>query len=123
MRNVKYILLAIIAVILAAVALANAQMVTLRVLPEAMAGFLGLTWSVRLPMFVVILMAIGIGLLIGFLFEFAREHKHRVAARTERREREALEREVRQIRSDRPDRGDDILALLEDGSVPKKRAS
>ena len=125
MRVVKFVILAIVAVILITVALANAQAVTLRLLPEAMAGFLGLSWSVTLPMFVVILGAVVVGLLIGFVVEFAREHKHRAAARHERREREALQREVAGMRSARstPGKGNDIIALLEDGSVPVKRAS
>ena len=127
MRVVKFVLLAIVAALLIMVALANAQAVTLRLLPEAMGGFLGLTWMVTLPMFVVILGAIVIGLLIGFVVEFAREHKHRAAARHERREREALEREVGDMRrsgaATGKENGNDIIALVEDGSTPTKRAS
>lgn len=123
MRYVKVFILAVIAVLLVSVALANSASVTLRLVPEAMAGFLGLTWTVTLPMFVVILGAVAIGVLIGFLWEFAREHKHRAAAREERREREALERKMSRNRDSRPEGGDDILALLEDGSVPRHKAS
>lgn len=128
MRVVKFVVLAIIAVLLIMVALANAQAVTLRLLPEAMGGFLGLTWMVTLPMFVVILGAVVIGLLIGFIVEFAREHKHRAAARNERREREALEREVGNMRRSRTTtggtgNGNDIIALVEDGPAQTKRAS
>ncbi|SFG42535.1 Uncharacterized integral membrane protein [Palleronia marisminoris] len=127
MRVVKFVVLAIIAVLLIMVALANAQAVTLRLLPEAMGGFLGLTWAVTLPMFVVILGAVVIGLLIGFVVEFAREHKHRAAARHERREREALEREVGDMRrsgaATGKGNGNDIIALVEDGSTPARRAS
>ena len=123
MRIVKFVLLAIVAILLLVVALANAQEVTLRVLPEAMAGFMGVSWTISLPMFVVILGAVVVGLLIGFLWEFAREHKHRAAARAERRERETLEREVNQMKKEKPGRGNDILALLEDGSTPTRRAS
>ncbi len=125
MRYVKVIILAILAVILVSVALANSAPMTLRLVPEAMAGFLGLTWTVTLPMFVVILGSVAIGVLIGFLWEFARESKHRAAAREERREREALERRMTQSRGGarRTDGGEDILALLDDGSAPKKKAS
>lgn len=123
MSFVKTIILAIIAVILVSIALANAQVVTLRLVPEAMAGFLGLDWTVDLPMFVVVLIAVGAGLLIGFFWEFAREHKHRAAAREERRERKQLEREMKQMKTRRPGTGDDILALLEDGSTPRQKAS
>ncbi|WOI57389.1 LapA family protein [Palleronia sp. LCG004] len=124
MQLVKYVILAIIAVLLIVVAIANSAMVTLRVLPEAMAGFLGWSWELSLPMFVVILGAVVIGLLIGFIWEYLREHKHRAAARTERREKESLRRENERLRGTRrdPNSGttqDDVLALLEDGSVPR----
>ncbi len=122
MRYVKVFILAVLAVLLVSVALANSAPVTLRLVPEAMAGFMGLTWTVTLPMFVVILGAVAIGVLIGFLWEFAREHKHRAAAREERRERRALERKVTTMRGgSRSDQGNEILALLEDGSVPKQK--
>lgn len=121
MSLVKYVFLAVLAVLLIVVALANAGTVTLRVLPEAMAGFLGWSWQVTLPMFVVILGAIVVGLLIGFVWEWLREHKHRSAARSERREKEALKRENEKLRTERrgSQKNDDVLALLEDGSVPR----
>lgn len=121
MRLVKLIFLAVLAVVLVVVALANSALVTLRVLPETMAGFLGWSWQITLPMFAVIVGGLIVGLLIGFTWEFLREHKHRSAARQERREKEALKRENDKLRTDR--RGnranDDVLALLEDGSVPR----
>ena len=127
MRVVKIVFLAIVAVVLILVALANAQAVTLRLLPETMGNFMGLTWAVTLPMFVVILGAVVIGILIGFVVVYARERKHRTAARHERREREGLEREVTKMRSTgetRSDRsGDDIVALIDNKPAPTKRAS
>ncbi|SEN48657.1 Protein of unknown function [Palleronia salina] len=122
MRLVKYIFLAVLAVILIIVALANSALVTLRVLPEAMAGFLGLSWEITLPMFIVILGAIVVGLAIGFFWEYLREHKHRAAAREARREKDELQRENENLRSRGRTTGrggDDVLALLEDGSVPR----
>ena len=119
MRVVKFVILAIVAVVLVMIAMANAQAVTLRVIPEAMAGFLGFSWTVTLPMFVVVLVSVMVGLLVGFVVEYSREHKHRAAARAERRERQSLEREVKKHRSpaSSPRKGDDILALLDDGSA------
>ena len=120
MRILKFVLLAVLAVVLVTVALANAAPTTLRVLPETMSGFMGWSWSLTLPLFVVIFLAMAVGLLIGFVWEYFREHKHRAAARAERRKKEELRREVTQMRSDTRQRhGDDVLALLEDGSVPR----
>ncbi|EKE45630.1 hypothetical protein OCGS_0247 [Oceaniovalibus guishaninsula JLT2003] len=115
MTYVKYALLILLGVILVTVALANAGMVTLRLLPVSMAGFLGWSWLVRLPLFIVILASVLVGVLVGFVWEWAREHKHRAAARHERREKEQLQREVTQLRA-RPLRegDDDVLVLVED---------
>ncbi|TRD20691.1 LapA family protein [Palleronia caenipelagi] len=124
MRLIKYAILALIAVVLATVALANAQMVTLRLIPEALSGYLGFAPTVTLPMFLVILISVAVGLLIGYLFEYIREHKHRSTARAERRERQKLETEIRSGKAGKPaNKGDEILALLEDGSVPARKAS
>ena len=120
MRMLQYVLLALLAVVLVTVAVANAAPVTLRLLPEAMAGFLGLTWELTLPLFLVVFLGVAAGLLIGFVWEWTREHRYRAEARHQRRERERLEREVTTRRpAARTRRDDDVLALLEDGSVPR----
>ena len=118
MRFLWYLFLAILAVVLITIALANAELVTLRLLPEAMAGFLGWSWQVTLPLFLVIFLGIAAGILIGFVWEWWREHRYRVEMRTEKRERQRLEREMARSRTSAR-KGDDVLALLEDGSVPR----
>lgn len=120
MRYIRYAVLAILAIILIVVALANNAPVTLRLLPGSMSGFLGWTWSVTLPLFLVILASVATGVLIGFVWEFAREHKQRVEARHRRKEKDQLRRENDQLRNRQARReGDDVLALLEDGSTPR----
>jgi uncharacterized integral membrane protein len=119
MRYVKYGLLGLLALALATVALANRAPVTLRLLPEELSGFLGFTWMITLPLFLIVCLGIALGLLIGFVIEWAREHRYRAQARRERREKERLAREVDRLRTPGTGRGDDVLALLEDGSVPR----
>ena len=120
MRFIRYALLALLAIVLVTVALANAGLVTLRLLPAELAGFFGAGWEVELPLFLVVLLGVALGLLIGFVWEWTREHHYRAEARRQRRERERLEREVAVTRpAARGRRGDDVLALLEDGSVPR----
>jgi hypothetical protein len=75
--------------------------------------FLGLSWSVDLPLFLVIFGGIGVGLLIGFFWEWARESKHRTTASTKAREVARLEREMTKLRAAQAGPEDEVLALLE----------
>jgi putative membrane protein len=52
-------------------------------------------------------------LLIGFVWEWLREMKHRTASRNERRHVVRLEREVSKLKSGTVTEQDDVLALLE----------
>ncbi len=112
MRYVRYLVLAILGIILVTVAVANRDMLTLRLLPEELSGLLGFSWDVTLPTFIVLLIAVGFGVILGFVWEWVREHKHRSAASTERKMRETLEQEMGPSRSKKTG-GDDVLALLE----------
>jgi putative membrane protein len=80
MRYIKYALLAAIAVVLVCVSLANRETVQLELLPTDLAALAGMDYSINLPLFVVIFGGVGVGLLIGFLWEWIREHKQRVEA-------------------------------------------
>ena len=112
MRVIKYIVLAAILIALVAVALANRGPMTLKLLPDEIAGLLGLNYDLTMPVFVVILGTFLLGLAFGFVWEWVREHKHRAVARVDRRERERLEKEVRKV-APPADRGDDVLAILD----------
>lgn len=113
MSFVRYLFLGALALCLVVLALANRSLVTLRLLPEDMAGMFGLDLSLTLPLFVVIFIAMGLGLLIGFVWEWLREHKHRAEARSERTRREKLEGELAKTRERKSDK-DDVLAILGD---------
>ncbi len=115
MRIIKYAFLATIGVCLLTVALANRGPVTLRVLPEELADLAGLSAAVEPPLFLVILGSIVVGLLIGFVWEWLREHRHRREGARARREARRMEREVTRLKGGDPETGDDILALLENG--------
>lgn len=122
MRYIRYVFLALVAIILVIVAMANRQGVTLRLLPEGMAGFLGFTWSTTLPLFIIVFAGLALGLVVGFVWEWLREYQYRAAARAERREKERLAREVERLKSTRSDGGqrDEVLALLDDGGQPAR---
>ena len=74
---------------------------------------MGISPDVEIPLFVVILLSVGVGLLIGFLWEWVREHRIRADARAKAREVDALQREVADLKSRKAkDEGDEVLALL-----------
>ena len=113
MRYIKYLFLAVLGICLITVALANRGAVTLRLMPEGMADLTGLSFQVQLPLFLVIFAGIVAGLLIGFVWEWLREHKHRAEAARKAREVGQLEREVRRLKASEGEGKDDVLALLE----------
>lgn len=117
MRLIKYSFLAAVAVILMVLALANSGKVTLTVLPESLASATGFSWAIELPLFVVIFGGILAGLLIGFIWEWFREHKHRAEAALRRSEVQKLESELKRLKGEKArDEGDEVLALLDEAS-------
>ena len=117
MRYLRYLFLAALAVALIVIALANSQIVTLRALPETLAQATGYSWSIPLPLFVVVFAGILAGLLIGFFWEWLREHKHRAEASKKRGEVKKLEAEVRRLKGvQAKEEGDEVLALLDEAS-------
>ncbi|MFP7570143.1 lipopolysaccharide assembly protein LapA domain-containing protein [Marivita sp. S2033] len=116
MRYIRYAFLAVLAIVLVAVALANREMVTLTLLPAGLADLVGMNRSIGLPLFVVILGGIIAGILIGFVWEWLREHKHRAAAARRQAEVKKLERELRRTQAERDKDKDEVLALLDQAS-------
>jgi|AutmiccBRH37_all_1029493.scaffolds.fasta_scaffold02150_10 putative membrane protein len=115
-RLLRLALLGLLALVLLTVALANRGPVTLRLLPEDAGRFLGLDWAIQLPLFLVIFAGILAGLAIGFVWEWAREAKHRSAASQHRREAAQLKSEVNRLHGSNGAPKDEVLALLETGA-------
>ncbi|MFN3970175.1 MAG: lipopolysaccharide assembly protein LapA domain-containing protein [Gemmobacter sp.] len=112
-RYVKYLFLALLAATLVIVALANRDPVTLRALPTDLAAVAGVDWSIELPLFLVIFGGLAGGLMIGFLWEWLREMKHRSIASRKIREVSVLERELASLRDAKGAPADDVLALMD----------
>jgi lipopolysaccharide assembly protein A len=113
-RYLRLILLVLLGIFLLTVALANRNMVQVRLLPEDLAALTGLTWATELPLFLVIFAGIVAGVLIGFVWEWFREHGHRATASQKSREVTRLERELAVLKdSTSVPPKDDVLALLE----------
>ena len=116
MRYIRYVFLASLAILLIVVATANRDLVTLTLLPDTLAGLVGFSAQISLPLFVVILGGIIAGILIGFVWEWLREHKHRAEAARRKREVEMLERELRREKRLKNQDRDEVLALLDEAS-------
>lgn len=114
MAYLRYGFAALIAVVFVIVALANRAMVEVKLLPDALASLLGFNHGFSLPLFMILGLAIGIGLLLGFVWEWFREHGYRAEAAKLRRESEAMRSELQSAAKSAPQlRKDDVLALVE----------
>ena len=116
MRYIRYACIATFAVALIAVALANRTVVTLKVLPDEIAGLFAVNPSINIPLFVVIFGGLIAGLLVGFVWEWFREHSMRAEDSKSSRNVRRLEREIARIKGQNADSQDDVLALLDKAS-------
>ncbi|MEP2922256.1 LapA family protein [Sulfitobacter sp.] len=116
MRYVRYLCIAIFAVALISVALANRANVALQVLPTELSGMFAVNPSIELPLFVIILGSILAGLLIGFVWEWVREFGDRAEAAKQAREMRRLQREVEKLKAEKHEGKDEVLALLDKAS-------
>lgn len=114
MRYIRYACIAVFAIALIAIALANRELVLLKVLPQEVAGYFAVNPTVQLPLFLVIFMGIILGLLVGFVWEWFREHAVRAEAARKSREVRRLEREVKRLRGEKHQGKDEVLALLDE---------
>ena len=113
-RYLRLILLGLLALLLLTVALANRAPVEVRLLPGDLAALTRLTWAMQLPLFLVIFGGIVAGVVIGFVWEWFREHGHRATAAQKAREVVRLERELAVLKdSTSTPPQDEVLALLD----------
>ncbi|MGR3492971.1 MAG: lipopolysaccharide assembly protein LapA domain-containing protein [Shimia sp.] len=116
MRIIKLIILGVIALALVLFALANRTMVEIATVPDAMltlplVGDLAIT--VTVPLFLVLFGGVAIGVIIGYIWEWLREYKHRAAVTRKEREKRELEREVKRLKGEKHQGKDDVLALID----------
>ncbi|WP_299847980.1 LapA family protein [uncultured Roseovarius sp.] len=116
MRYIRYASIAIFAVALILIALANRGMVTVKVLPNELASLAALNPSYDVPLFIVIFCGILAGLIVGFIWEWIREAKERMAAAKQAREMQQMRAEIRRLKGEKHQGKDEVLALLEEAS-------
>lgn len=113
MRYFRISVLVLIGLALFLIAFANRATVELRLVPAELTNLWQGGNAVTLPLFVVILGSVVIGVIIGFIWEWLREHRYRSGLRTNSREVERLRREVDAIKSRPEDQTDEITRLLD----------
>ncbi len=112
MRVIKLIITVILMIGVVLLALANRAPVTVQLLPEQLQQFLPFQAEITLPLFFILIGAILVGLLLGYLIEYLRERKYRVATKVTQREKRALEHEVAELKKKTNTEEDEVLALL-----------
>ena len=113
LRILRYALIAVLLIVLLTVALANRAVVPVRLLPEDVGALLGLNWQMDMPLFLVLFGGVVAGVVIGFTWEWLREHKHRRTASQRGKQVARLERELAVMRDSTSLPKDDVLALSE----------
>ncbi|WP_244868027.1 LapA family protein [Vannielia litorea] len=113
-RYLRWGFLALLAVVLVTLALANREPVTLKLLPGELADLLGLPYQITLPLFLSLFAMIALGILVGFIWEWFREHKHRAEAARQAKEARRAKKELDQVKRETGQEQDEVLALLDD---------
>lgn len=119
MRLIRLAFVVVLAIVLIGVALANRGIVTLNIFPAQLGTYLGLDWAIRMPLFLIIFLAIAFGMVMGLIWEWLRESGLRAEAARKANELARLEREMghlqkRQVVAPK----DDVLAILDAPKAP-----
>lgn len=113
MRTVRLIFVTLVAVVLIGVALANRGPVTFSLLPGQLGQYLGGTWSITVPLFLLILITLLVGMVLGLVWEWLREAGLRSESARRAQTIAELERESGTLRRDFSAPKDDVLMILD----------
>jgi uncharacterized integral membrane protein len=118
MRVISGLFWLLVAAALVVLGLANRGMVELKLLPDAISERVGYLPDFELPLFLVILGSVGLGLVLGLIWEWIREIPERAEARRTARELERLRAEV--AREKGAAARSDVLAGLDMPAIPRR---
>lgn len=110
MRVLSYILLALLAIVIIVLAVANRHLVEVRAAPDFTAYGFDPSPTIDLPLFLVALAAGALGFVLGAGREYLRERKYRRLSRQRRRELGRMQHEIDELRAGR-DEDDEVLAI------------
>lgn len=122
MRIIRMLFVALLALVLITLALANRGIVTVRAFPANVDAWLGGNWSASMPLFLVIFLAALIGMLLGLVWEWLRESQIRAESARRARDIAELEREVGALRARNVQPRDEVLAILDRADAAKPSA-
>ena len=111
-RYIRVIFLTCLSITLLTLAVANRELVDIRILPSELEGFLGGGMILSIPIFVLFLCGVIFGLFVGFVWEWIREMKHRSASSRKSKELAKVENELSQLKRESGRNEDEILLLL-----------
>lgn len=118
MRVISGLFWLVVAGALVVLGLANRGIVELKLLPDAIQARVGALPDLELPLFLVILGSVGLGLVLGLVWEWIREIPERAEARRTARELERLRAEV--AREKGTQARSDVLAGLDLPAIPRR---
>jgi len=121
MRTIRIFFIVILAIVLILLAAANREPVTVSLIPEALAQFTGGQWSLTMPAFVALFLAMVFGVLVGLVWEWLRESRLRAESSRRAQHLAQLQREVGDLRRTHAAPRDEVLAILDD-TAPRPAA-
>ena len=113
MRYLRMIFVAVLAIALVTVSLANRQVVQVSLLPGQFASYVGHSWSAGMPLFLVIILALLAGMILGVIWEWLREAHLRQESARRASALTRLEHEVGGLRITHAAPRDEVLAILD----------
>ncbi|WP_134679905.1 lipopolysaccharide assembly protein LapA domain-containing protein [Paracoccus ravus] len=114
MRLIRLCLVFVLALVLILVAVANRAPITVNLVPESLSRFTQGQWSMTMPAFLALFLAMVFGLILGLVWEWLREHGLRAEAKARARELARLEREMGDLRRNHAQPKDEVLAILDE---------
>ena len=111
MKYIRYAFYLIAGLLLLSLALNNQDVVNLTILPEFVPGLPTMVYTV--PLFIVILGAMLIGTIIGYVSEYLRETRIRRSASKSQKALKKTTAELEALKKEAGKHDDDVLAILE----------
>lgn len=114
MRAIRLIFFVVLAIVLILVATANRAPITVGMMPQGIADFTGRDWTLTMPGFLALFLAMVFGVMIGLIWEWLREAHLRAELKARAQDLARLQREVGDLRRTHAAPKDEVLAILDD---------